>query len=69
MLVARADADGVDVAAGHGVEPEGDVVAEHDVAHDVGAGGEIHPGAQGGPAPQVGMDGHRRILLASGGRL
>src|SRR5436305_8201518 len=67
---ARADANPVDVPPGRGVKPEGDVVAGGDVPHEVGAGGQEHPGAQGGPPSLVGVDGHRSLpygFLAAAG--
>src|SRR4051794_11147005 len=60
----RADADEVDVAAGRGVEPERNVLAQRHVAHQVGAGGQEHAGPQGWPPPLVGMNRHGRIAIS-----
>ena len=63
---ARADADEVDVAARRGVEPEGDVVAQLDVAHHVRVGSEEDALAQHRPAASVGIDGHRGPSRSAG---
>ena len=47
MLVRGADADGVDVAAEDGVHPDAGLVAEDDVADDLGGGVDVAAGGDG----------------------
>ena len=51
-----ADADGVDVAAQDGVHPDRGVLAEHDVAEDLGGGVDVATGGDLGRMALVAAD-------------